>query len=85
MLEQAGWGVMQLPAADYPDEVAAPLLAQVAEQAEEFARHGYRWRWWAAAPGWSRRSNAAGVAAPPAIEPAAADELRDFLAEVAAG
>ena len=33
--------MIQLPAADYPDEVAGPLLEQVAEQAEEFARNGY--------------------------------------------
>ena len=38
---QAGWGVMQLPADDYPPEVAEPLLAEVAEQMEEFSRHGY--------------------------------------------
>ena len=40
VLEQEDWGAIQLPASDYPDEVAAPLLDQVAEQAEEFARHG---------------------------------------------
>ena len=38
---QAGWGVMQLPPDDYPPEVAGPLLAEVAEQVEEFSRHGY--------------------------------------------
>jgi hypothetical protein len=38
---QTGWGVMQLPADDYPPEVAEPLLAEVAEQMEEFSRHGY--------------------------------------------
>ncbi len=38
---QTGWGVMQLPADDYPPEVAGPLLAEVAEQVEEFSRHGY--------------------------------------------
>ena len=32
---------MQLPADDYPPEVAGPLLAEVAEQLEEFSRHGY--------------------------------------------
>ena len=36
--EQTGWGVMQLPADDYPPEVAGPLLAEVAEQLEEFSR-----------------------------------------------
>ena len=38
---RTGWGVMQLPADDYPPEVAEPLLAEVAEQMEEFSRHGY--------------------------------------------
>ena len=40
-LERAGWGVMALPADWYPDDVAAPLLEQVAEQVDEFAHHGY--------------------------------------------
>ena len=38
---QAGWGVVQLPADDYPAPVAQRLLFEVAEQSEEFARHGY--------------------------------------------
>ena len=41
VLEAEGWGAIQLPAAWYPDDVAAPLLEQVAEQVDEFARHGY--------------------------------------------
>jgi hypothetical protein len=41
VLERMGWGVMALPAAWYPDAVAGALLEQVAEQADEFARHGY--------------------------------------------
>ena len=41
VLAAAGWGVMQLPDDAYPAEVARPLLAQVAEQLEEFSRHGY--------------------------------------------
>jgi hypothetical protein len=41
VLERNGWGVMALPAEWYPADVAAPLLEQVAEQVDEFARHGY--------------------------------------------
>jgi hypothetical protein len=41
ILLEAGWGVIQLPADDYPSQVSRPLLEQVAEQAEEFHRHGY--------------------------------------------
>jgi hypothetical protein len=38
---QAGWGVIQLPADEYPAAITRRLLFEVAEQAEEFARHGY--------------------------------------------
>ena len=38
---QAGWGVLQLPPADYPADLVKRLLFEVAEQCEEFARHGY--------------------------------------------
>ena len=39
--EREGWGVMQLPAAWYPDDVAAGWLEQVAEQLDEYLRRGY--------------------------------------------
>lgn len=38
---RAGWGVLQLPPDDYPAELIKLLLFEVAEQCEEFARHGY--------------------------------------------
>ncbi|MEP7024060.1 MAG: hypothetical protein ABJB47_09685 [Actinomycetota bacterium] len=41
VLDAAGWGVMQLPAADYPAQVTARILADVAEQVQEFHRHAY--------------------------------------------
>ncbi len=41
VLLAAGWGAIQLPPDGYPAEVAVALLEQVAEQAEEFHRHGY--------------------------------------------
>jgi hypothetical protein len=85
VIEQEGWGAMQLPAADYPDEVAAPLLDQVAEQAEEFARHGYTLALVGNRAGLEQALERYGLAVPPAIEPHADDQLRAFLAEVAAG
>ena len=39
--ERAGYGVMQLPATWYPDDVAAGWLEQVAEQLDEYLRRGY--------------------------------------------
>jgi hypothetical protein len=85
VIEHEGWGAMQLPAADYPEEVAAPLLDQVAEQTEEFARHGYTLALVGSRAGLEQALERYGLAVPPAIEPAAADQLRTFLAEVAAG
>jgi hypothetical protein len=39
--ERAGYGVMQLPATWYPEEVAAGWIEQVAEQLDEYLRHDY--------------------------------------------
>jgi hypothetical protein len=39
--ERSGFGVMQLPATWYPDDVAAGWLEQVAEQLDEYLRRGY--------------------------------------------
>lgn len=39
--ERTGFGVMQLPATWYPDDVAAGWLEQVAEQLDEYLRHDY--------------------------------------------
>ncbi len=38
---RTGFGVMQLPATWYPDDVSAAWLEQVAEQLDEYLRHGY--------------------------------------------
>jgi hypothetical protein len=83
VLEEEGWGAMQLPAADYPDEVAAPLLDHVAEQTDEFARNGYTLAVVRGRAGLDEALARSGVPAPPAADPATADELRAFLAEVA--
>jgi hypothetical protein len=83
VLEQEDWGAIQLPASDYPDEVAAPLLDQVAEQAEEFARHGYRLALVGRRDGLAEALARHGVDTPPQVEPATADELRAFLAGLA--
>jgi hypothetical protein len=39
--QRSGFGVMQLPATWYPEDVAAGWLEQVAEQLDEYLRHGY--------------------------------------------
>jgi hypothetical protein len=80
VLEAEGWGVIQLPAAWYPDDVAAPLLEQVAEQVDEFARHGYDVVRVGDRAGLAEALGALGVAAPPALPaPRDTDELEAFL------
>jgi hypothetical protein len=83
VLEEEGWGAIQLPAADYPDDVAGPLLEQAAEQAEEFARNGYTLAVVRGRVGLDQALARYGVAAPPTNDPATADELRAFLAGTA--
>ena len=79
-LEAAGWGAIQLPAAAYPAEVAGPLLEQAAEQAEEFARHGYVLAVVGRREGLAEALAAYGIGELPAIEPQSPDDLRAFLA-----
>ncbi len=76
---QAGWGVMQLPPGDYPAEVTGPLLAEVAEQVEEFSRHGYTFVVVGGHPGLARALARVGVAVPDQITPATAVQLIEFL------
>jgi hypothetical protein len=76
---QAGWGVMQLPADDYPPEVAGPLLAEVAEQMEEFTRHGYGFVLVGERAGLAEALADAGVPLPDGISPGTAAQLAGFL------
>jgi hypothetical protein len=79
VLQQEDWGAIQLPAADYPDDVAGPLLEQVAEQSEEFFRHGYRLAIVGSRAGLAEALAAYRVPDLPRIDPASEDELRTFL------
>ena len=80
VLAAAGWGVMQLPDDAYPAEVARLLLAEVAEQVEEFSRHGYLFALVGERDGLGEALARAGVAVPPRVVPASAAELSEFLA-----
>ena len=79
--EQTGWGVMQLPSDDYPPEIAGPLLAEVAEQMEEFSRHGYAFVLVGDRPGLPQALANVGVPLPDAISPATPAQLAQFLAD----
>jgi hypothetical protein len=80
VLAAAGWGVMQLPDDGYPAEVAQPLLAGIAEQLEEFSRHGYTFIVVGERDGLAEALAVVGVAIPARIVPATAAELGGFLA-----
>lgn len=76
---EADWGVMQLPAEDYPAQTAARVLAEVAEQVEEFSRHGYELVVVGERDGLADALAKVGVPLPDQIVPATAAELRAFL------
>ena len=79
VLAEAGWGAMQLPADDYPADIAARILAEVTEQAEEFIRHGYDLVLVGDRDGLAETLGAAGLGVPDRIVPADAGELLRFL------
>jgi hypothetical protein len=79
VLERAGWGAVQLPPAAYPDEVAGPLLEQAAEQAEEFARHGYVMAIVGHRNGLAEALAGYGIGDLPALEPESTTQLERFL------
>lgn len=80
VLAPAGWGVMQLPAPGYPPAVVEEVLAQVAEQAEEFSRHGYELVLVGECHGLAGAFAAVGLRLPDQITPANAAQLSEFLA-----
>lgn len=80
VLDAAGWGVMQLPAADYPAATRARILTDLAEQVLEFVRHGYSIVLVGEDTAADEALAAAGIPAPPRACPQTADELRAFLA-----
>jgi hypothetical protein len=79
VLAAAGWGAMQLPADDYSAEIAARVLAEVTEQAEEFSRHGYDLVLVGDREGLAEALAAAGLGVPDRIVPSDAAELLAFL------
>jgi hypothetical protein len=79
VLREEDWGVIALPPAWYPEDVAAPLLEQIAEHVEEFARHGYQLVLVGARPGLEDALRQARLELPDVVRPQSADELRAFL------
>lgn len=79
VLSAAGWGVVQLPAADYPAEIAARILTEIAEQVEEFWRHQYEFVLVGERGGLAEALAEVGVGLPDQIVPGSAEDLAEFL------
>jgi hypothetical protein len=79
VLGEAGWGVMQLPDPAYPAEMTSRILADIAEQVQEFHRHRYDIVLVGGDDGIVAALGAAGVPPPEQIIPASAAELSEFL------
>lgn len=77
---EAGWGVIQLPPDDYPAEVSGPVLAEIAEHVEEFARRGYDVVLLADPAPVSAAFEALGIPPLDHLRPSSAEEMRAFLA-----
>jgi len=77
--EETGWGVMQLPADDYPADLVKLLLFEVAEQADEFSRHGYDLVLIGRCDGLAEALAGVGLALPDSSTPLTTAELVDFL------
>jgi hypothetical protein len=82
-LDQAGWGVMLLPPAWYPDAAAGPLLDAVADQVHEYSRHGYALALVGERAGLEAALARAELPVPAPVPAATAAELRAGLAAVA--
>jgi hypothetical protein len=78
--EETGWGVLQLPPDDYPAGLVKLLLVEVAEQAEEFSRHGYDLVLVGRCDGLANALAQVGLALPDSSTPLTTAELVDFLA-----
>lgn len=85
VLLEREWGVLHLPSDRYSTSTAGLLLEQVAEQAEEFHRHGYQLVVIGKRPGLARALKAAGVPPLHQIEPKSATELRRLLGKSRTG
>jgi len=80
VLAPARWGVMQLPAEDYPARVRDRMLAEIAEQVAEFHQHGYEFVVVGEPGGLDSALAAYDLPLPDQISPATPEELGGFLA-----
>ncbi len=84
LLDRAGWGVITLPPGWYPESVAGPLLAEVADHVAEFWRNGYAIVLIGRRAGLEAALAAVGIAAPQPIDSRDPAQLQVALAAAAA-
>lgn len=77
--ERAGWGVIQLPAAEYTPEISGPMLVEVAEHVEEFHRRGYDLVLIGEPDGAALALSRLDVPLPDAIVPETSEQLLSYL------
>jgi hypothetical protein len=82
-LQDAGWGVVLLPPAWYPDAAAGPLLDAIADQVHEFSRHGYAVALIGERAGLDAALARVGVPVPESLRATSASQLRSELAAIA--
>lgn len=75
-----GWGVIQLPAECYSPELSGRLLAEIAEQAEEYQRHGYHLAIVGHRDGLDQSLAGVGLALPALPRPGDGAQVSEFLA-----
>ncbi len=84
LLDRTGWGVIALPPGWYPEAVAGPLLAEVADHVYEFSRNGYAIALIGQRAGLEAALARVGIAAPEPIDPCHPVPLEAALAAAAA-
>ncbi len=77
--QQAGWEVLQLPAAEDGSDLGRRTLAALAEQLAEFSRDGYEFALIGEYSGLREALAAVDLDMPDQIVPSSAAELLDFL------
>jgi hypothetical protein len=79
VLEDEGWGAIQLPPDSYPSEVSAAILEHIAEQVDEFLRNAYDVVLIGSRRGVEDALRTRKISTPPKIRPASSNDIQAFL------
>lgn len=79
VLDDEGWGAIQLPPDTYPSEVSAAILEHIAEEVDEFLRNGYDVVLIGSRRGVEEALRTRSISKLPEVRPSSSDEIRAFL------